>query len=95
MKSPAVYMMSNRHRGTIYVGVTSDLIIRASHHRLGLVEGFTRKYGLRLLVFYEAHSTMENAILREKQLKSWKRSWKIELIERSNPEWNDLFEGLV
>jgi putative endonuclease len=95
MKSPSVYMMSNRYRGAIYVGVTSDLIGRASQHRLGLVEGFTRKYGLRLLVFYEQHSTMENAITREKQLKNWKRSWKIELIERSNPQWGDLFEGLA
>jgi putative endonuclease len=95
MKSPAVYMMANRYRGTIYTGVTSNLIARASQHRLGLVEGFTRKYRLHLLVFYEPHAIMENAIIREKQIKTWKRSWKIVLIERANPEWKDLFESIV
>jgi putative endonuclease len=95
MKSPAVYMMANRYRGTIYTGVTSNLIARASQHRLGLVEGFTRKYRLHLLVFYEPHAIMENAIIREEQIKTWKRSWKIVLIERANPEWKDLFESIV
>jgi putative endonuclease len=95
MKSPALYIMANRYRGTIYTGVTSNLIARASQHRQGLVEGFTRKYRLHLLVFYEPHATMDNAIVREKQVKSWKRAWKIALIEAANPEWKDLFESLM
>ena len=90
-----VYIMANRYRGTIYIGVTSDLLARASQHRLGLVEGFTSKYRLKLLVFYEAHATIENAIVREKQMKEWKRSWKVALIEKSNPDWNDLLESLM
>jgi putative endonuclease len=95
MKSPAVYIMANRYRGTIYTGVTSNLIARASQHRQGLVEGFTRKYRLHLLVLYEPHATMENAIVREKQVKNWKRAWKIALIEAANPDWRDLFECLI
>jgi putative endonuclease len=95
MKLPAVYMVANRYRGTIYTGVTSDLIRRVSQHRLGLVHGFTKRYQLRSLVFYEPHATMESAIMREKQLKDWKRDWKIALIERSNPHWRDLFESLM
>jgi putative endonuclease len=95
MKSPAVYIMANRYRGSMYVGVSSDLISRVSQHRMGVVEGFTKKYGLKLLVFWEPHATMEYAIRREKQLKDWKRAWKIALIERANPDWNDLFKALV
>ena len=95
MKSPAVYIMANRYRGTMYVGVSSDLIGRVSQHRLGVVEGFTKKYGLKLLVFWEPHATMEQAIMREKQVKDWKRTWKIGLIERVNPDWKDLFESLI
>ena len=95
MKSPAVYIMANRYRGTIYIGVTSNLVARASQHRQELVDGFTRKYRLHLLVFYEPHATMENAILREKQIKEWKRAWKIALIETSNPEWKDMFDSLL
>jgi putative endonuclease len=95
MKSPAVYIMANRYRGTMYVGVSSDLIGRVSQHRLGVVEGFTKKYGLKLLVFWESHATMEQAIMREKQVKDWKRTWKIGLIERVNPDWKDLFESLI
>jgi putative endonuclease len=95
MKRPAVYIMANRYRGTIYTGVTSDPIGRVSQHRLGLVDGFTKKYGLKSLVFHEPHSAMECAITREKQLKEWKRSWKIAVIERTNPDWGDLFESLL
>ena len=95
MKSPAIYIMANRYRGSMYVGVSSNLIGRVSQHRLGLVEGFTKKYGLKRLVFWEPHATMEYAIGREKQLKDWKRAWKIDLIERANPDWNDLFESLA
>jgi putative endonuclease len=94
-KSPAVYIMANRYRGTIYIGVTSNLVARVSQHRQDVVDGFTRKYGLHLLVFYEPHATMENAILREKQIKDWKRAWKIALIETSNPEWRDMFDSLL
>ena len=94
-KFPAVYIMASRYRGTIYVGVTSNLVARASQHRQGLVDGFTRKYGLHFLVFYEPQATMENAILREKQIKDWKRAWKIALIEISNPEWRDMFDSLL
>jgi len=74
--------MANRYRGTIYIGVTSDLLGRVSQHRLGLMEGFTKKYRLKLLVLYEPHATFESAIPREKQLKQWKRNWKLALIER-------------
>ncbi len=80
MKAPCVYLLANRYRGTLYVGVTSDLAQRVSQHRLGLVEGFTRKYGVKSLVWYEPQETMEAAIQREKNLKDWKRAWKIELI---------------
>ena len=93
-KSPAIYIMANRYRGTLYIGVTSNLVARASQHRQGLVDGFTRKYGLHSLVFYEPHATMENAIRREKQIKDWKRAWKIALIETSNPQWKDMFDSL-
>ena len=93
--NPAVYIMANRYRGTIYIGVTSNIVGRVSQHRLGLVDGFTKKYRLKLLVFHESHATMETAISREKQLKGWKRSWKLALIERNNPDWNDLFESVV
>ena len=95
MKSPAVYIMANRYRGSICVGVSSDLIGRVSQHRPGMVEGFTKKYGLKLLVFWEPHAAMEYAIKREKQLKDWKRAWKIPLIEKANPDWKDLFESLL
>jgi putative endonuclease len=87
--------MANRYRGTMYVGVSSDLIGRVSQHRLGLVDGFTKSYELKLLVFWEPHAIMEYAIRREKQLKDWKRAWKIELIEKTNPDWKDLFESLI
>lgn len=87
-----VYIMASRQNGTIYLGVTSNLPGRAYQHRNGLVEGFTRKYGCKLLVWYEAHDELENARWRELQLKKWNRQWKLRLIEEMNPEWNDLFE---
>ena len=88
---PAVYIMANKRNGAVYVGVTSDLPRRAWQHREGLVDGFTKRYGCKLLVWYELHSTMEYAILREKQLKGGSRRKKLALIESANPQWRDLF----
>lgn len=85
-----VYIMTNRKQGALYVGVTSDLPRRVYEHQNGLVEGFTKRYGLKHLVYVEAHEGIEVAIKREKALKEWKRAWKVELIEKANPEWRDL-----
>jgi putative endonuclease len=87
----AVYMMANRKHGTLYIGVTSDLISRVVQHREGDLEGFTQKYGLKRLVWYEPHDLIVTAIRREKSLKKYKRDWKINLIEAVNPHWDDLF----
>ena len=89
-----VYMMTNRRAGTLYVGVTSDLPRRVWEHREGLVEGFTRRYGLTILVWAEHHDDILSAIQREKNIKHWPRAWKIALIEAQNPEWEDLYEHL-
>ncbi|MBN8999710.1 MAG: GIY-YIG nuclease family protein [Rhizobiales bacterium] len=83
--------MASRRHGTLYVGVTSDIAARAWQHREGLVEGFTKRYGIKTLVYFEMHDTMESAIAREKQIKEWRRDWKIRLIEENNPEWSDLY----
>jgi putative endonuclease len=93
-KSPCVYILASRRNGTLYVGVTSDLARRISEHRSDAVAGFTKQYGVHTLVYVEFHDTMENAILREKQLKRWKRVWKLQLIERDNPQWRDLYDEL-
>jgi putative endonuclease len=90
----AVYMMTNRRHGTLYTGVTSNLLERGRQHREGLIEGFTKRYGLKRLVWYEEHQCMVAAIKREKNLKKYKRDWKINLIERENPYWMDLYPGL-
>ena len=90
-----VYIMASRRRGTLYIGVTSNLVKRAWEHREGLIEGFTKQYGVKKLVWYEVHDNAETAITREKQLKEWRRSWKIELIEVGNPFWRDLFKSLI
>ncbi|MBB6096181.1 putative endonuclease [Povalibacter uvarum] len=90
-RQPAVYILASRPRGTLYIGVTSNLIARAWMHRKDVVRGFTQQYSVHLLVYYEAHSTMYEAIAREKQLKKWRRAWKIQLIESMNPEWRDLY----
>jgi putative endonuclease len=95
MKLPCVYMMTNKRNGTIYAGVTSDLPKRAYEHREGLVKGFSKKYGCKVLVWYELHETMIDAITREKQIKAGSRAKKLELIEATNPEWNDLYESLI
>jgi len=87
--------MASRKYGTLYVGVTSNLPERAWQHREGIIAGFTKKYGVKLLVYYELHATMEAAIVREKQIKEWRRAWKVELIESMNPEWRDLYDDLV
>ena len=91
MKQPCVYIMANKPNGTLYIGVTSDLIQRAWQHKSDLVPGFTKRYGTHTLVWYEVHETMESAITREKRLKEWKRAWKVELIEQGNPSWRDLY----
>ena len=91
---PAVYIVCDRRHGTLYTGVTSYLARRIWAHRSGIAEGFTKRYGLKLLVWYEVHTTMESAIVREKRIKAWKRSWKVTLIERMNPTWRDLYEDL-
>ncbi|MBP6781431.1 MAG: GIY-YIG nuclease family protein [Ottowia sp.] len=95
MKQPAVYLLASRYRGTLYVGVTSDLVQRIWQHRQGLVEGFTQRYGVHMLVWFEQHATMLDAIAREKRIKEWKRAWKLELIETNNPRWRDLYDDLL
>lgn len=95
MKQPCVYVLASRRNGTLYIGVTSDLVQRIWQHKHDLVKGFTQKYRVHTLVWYEIHATMESAIGREKAIKEWQRAWKIELIEASNPEWRDLYEEIV
>jgi len=92
---PCVYFMASKRHGTLYVGVTSNLAQRVWQHKEGMVEGFTSRYHVHMLVWYELHATMESAIAREKALKEWKRAWKVELIEKSNPDWRDLGDELV
>ena len=95
MKQPAVYILTNKERGTLYVGVTSDLIRRIHQHRTNQVEGFSKNYHTHKLVYFELCGNMYEAIKREKQLKKWKRLWKLELIEKSNPSWKDLYGEIV
>ena len=90
-KAFCVYMLTSRRNGTIYIGVTSGLVKRIWQHREEFIDGFAKKHGVKQLVWYEQHDTAESAITREKQLKKWNRAWKIELIESTNPYWNDLF----
>jgi len=87
--------MASKRNGTLYIGVTSDLVKRVWEHRNKMVEGFTKRYGVHQLVWYEMHEGMETAIEREKQLKEWKRKWKLELIESVNPSWQDLYHTIV
>ena len=94
-RQPCVYMLSSGHNGTLYTGVTSDLLKRVWQHKHGVIDGFSKRYDTHDLVWYELHETMESAILREKALKNWKRQWKIRLIEGENPEWNDLYPALL
>ena len=94
-KQPAVYILASKRNGTLYIGVTSDLVKRMWEHRNDMVEGFTKRYGVHQLVWYELHENMESAIEREKRLKEWKRKWKLELIEGTNPNWLDLYYTIV
>jgi len=94
-KQPCVYLLASKRNGTLYVGVTSDLVKRVWEHKNDLVEGFTAKYGVHLLVYYEMHADMLGAITREKQIKKWDRSWKLKLVERNNPEWKDLWPEVI
>jgi putative endonuclease len=95
MKHPAVYMLASQRNGTLYIGVTSNLIQRVWQHKEGLVEGFTQKYGVKILVWYEQHETMESAISREKAMKKWLRDWKVKTIEQANPDWRDLWPEIT
>jgi len=94
-KQFCVYILSNRPRGTLYIGVTSNLAQRIGQHREKQVEGFSKRYDLRNLVWFEMHETAESAILREKQIKKWNRIWKLKLIEQANPSWRDFFGDIV
>ncbi|HNU65724.1 MAG TPA: GIY-YIG nuclease family protein, partial [Methylotenera sp.] len=90
-----VYLLASRKNGTLYTGVTSDLIKRVWQHKNDVVDGFSKKYNIHLLVWYEVHDEIGSAIVREKQIKEWKRLWKLELIEKSNPTWKDLYSEIV
>ncbi len=94
-RQPAVYILASKPNGTLYIGVTSDLLKRLHEHRSGAVDGFTKKYGVHRLVYYELVGDMLAAIAREKQLKKWNRAWKLELIEENNPQWKDLCDEIV
>ena len=88
-------MVASKRNGTLYIGVTSNLAKRVREHKNNVVEGFTRRYGLHRLVWYEVHETMESAIVREKRIKSWRRRWKLELVEATNPDWEDLYDAIL
>jgi putative endonuclease len=90
-----VYILASKPRGTLYVGVTNNLVRRVAEHRDGLVEGFTKEYHVKMLVYFEEHEDVNEAIKREKQVKRWARAWKIELIREENPDWRDLFEEIA
>lgn len=89
-----VYIMASKRNGTIYIGMTNDLVRRVYQHKNHLIEGFTQDYDVTQLVYFETCGSVEGAITREKQLKEWKRSWKLELIEKSNPDWKDLYDEI-
>jgi putative endonuclease len=95
VKQPAVYIMTNKRNGTLYTGVTSDLVKRVWQHRSGVADGFTKRYGCKMLVWYEVGGDMEHAILREKQIKAGSRAKKLALIEASNPDWRDLWPDIA
>jgi putative endonuclease len=94
-RSYFVYLLASRRNGTLYVGVTNDLTKRVWQHKQGLVEGFTKRYGIKMLVWYQQTESIEAAIVREKQIKKWNRDWKVELIEKNNPQWRDLYEEIA
>jgi putative endonuclease len=92
IKQPCVYILASKRDGVLYIGVTSALADRIAIHKQDLIDGFTKKYGVHLLVYYETHETMLDAIRRESQIKKWKRAWKVRIIQEMNPEWADLFD---
>jgi putative endonuclease len=94
MKYYYVYILANKQNGTLYIGVTSNLVKRVHEHREGMVDGFTKEYGVKMLVYYEQTNDVQSAIQREKRLKKWSREWKLELIEKNNPQWKDLYEEI-
>jgi putative endonuclease len=94
MRRPCVYILASKPNGTLYIGVTSDIVRRAWEHKNNAVDGFTKKYHVHTLVYIEQHETMPAAITREKQMKKWQRSWKLALITRSNPAWRDLYDEI-
>jgi putative endonuclease len=95
MKQYFVYILASKKNGTLYIGVTSDLLGRVWQHKNKVVDGFTKKYDVNYLVYYEQTEDVRSALAREKQLKNWKRQWKIELIEKDNPEWRDLYDEMI
>ena len=95
MAALCVYILASKPKGTLYIGATWDLARRVWEHKNDFVEGFTKRYGVHALVWYEAHESMEGALIREKALKKWKREWKTELIEEGNPTWSDLFDQIT
>ena len=95
MKQYFVYILANKKNGTLYIGVTNDLIRRVYEHKKGILPGFTKKYNIKILVYYEIHDCIYEAIKREKAMKKWLRKWKIQLIEKENPEWKDLFNEIT
>ncbi len=94
-RQPAVYILASKRNGTLYIGVTSNLVKRIWEHKNNMVEGFTKRYNVHRLVWYVLHESMESALTREKRLKNWKRKWKLELIETRNPKWLDLYNMIV
>jgi len=94
-RQPCVYLLASKRNGTLYTGVTSNLLKRVWEHKNNLVESFTSKYGVHILVWHEVHETMETAIQREKAIKNWRRAWKMSVIEEVNPEWRDLYPDLL
>jgi putative endonuclease len=95
IKQPAIYILASERNGTLYIGVTSDLVKRIWEYKNNLVKGFTKRYNVHSMVWYELHDNMGSAIEREKNLKEWKRTWKIKLIEEDNPKWSDLYNSIL
>ena len=95
MKQYFVYILASKRNGTLYIGLTNDLLRRIHEHKNDLIEGFTQKYGIHMLVYYEVYGNIYDAIAREKHMKKWNRQWKINLIEKSNPDWEDLYCNLM
>ena len=95
MKQPCVYLLASQRNGTLYCGVTTNLVKRVWEHKNDVVDGFTQRYGVHHLVWYEVHDTMDSAISREKAIKEWQRKWKLQLIEGMNPLWKDLYDDII